>query len=119
MSCSNSTPRYTDWAIGSLEYIGTTFRGLSTWGDFSDKSPFDVPRNKWRYYSNGFKPVPKRDLVINCLEAKGINFAKNGKPCLDKFGGHFCGLEKLWKGKTWCWTKKGNKEWDYCHRTCK
>ena len=63
-------PDYDDWAIGDLEDIGTKTREIKSNGDQSNRSPSEVPNNKWHYYKNGWKNVDG-EIIVKCVNDKG------------------------------------------------
>ena len=59
-------PVIKDWRIGDLKDIGIGLYGLRTIGGQNDKSPYDVPNDKWQYSNNGFKNAESGDVSIEC-----------------------------------------------------
>ena len=63
-------PQFSDWAIGSLEKIGTKFRGITS-SDDKDQSLFDVPNDRWQYWDSEFKDIKDGDITIKCVDTTG------------------------------------------------
>ena len=60
-------PKYNDWAIGPLENIGLTIRGLTTFGGQGSLDLFDVPNEKWNAWNGqNWKQVGTNDVTIQC-----------------------------------------------------
>ena len=60
-------PEINDWAIGYLENIGATLCGIHSTGDQEDKSPSDIPNDRWKYLIDSeWKDAPSGDIIINC-----------------------------------------------------
>ena len=62
-------PDFKDWAIGSLNDIGTGFRGITSVGN-QDIELFKIPNNKWKYWDGEWKEIKSGDITINCVTGK-------------------------------------------------
>ena len=55
-------PGYDDWFIGDLKDIGTESYEVRSLGDYTDKSPSDVPNGGWNFSD---------DIIVQCKNEKG------------------------------------------------
>ena len=63
-------PADNSWCIGPLNLIGSNRCVITSWDGEGDKTPYQVPNEKWEYSDNGWKNVPSGDVVINCVQGK-------------------------------------------------
>ena len=63
-------PGNNTWCIGSLNFIGSGYCGITTWVDEGDKTPDQVPNEKWKYSYDGWKSVQSGDIIINSVQGK-------------------------------------------------
>ena len=54
------------WGIGKLKDIGKSTSWVSSTGAQGDKSPYDVPNDKWQYYHDEWKNAERGDVSIEC-----------------------------------------------------
>ena len=62
-------PSINEWSIGNLKDIGTATVGFVTIGEQGDKSPSDVPNDRWKYYdgyADEWKNAESGDVSIEC-----------------------------------------------------
>ena len=58
---------FKDWAVGSLEDIGSSKRALISFGDHTEKIPSDIPNDDWKYWDgNAWTIIPIGDVNIKC-----------------------------------------------------
>ena len=61
-------PNYKDWAIGMLDNIGSTMRGITS----ADNNEVDDPQHmvSWKYYHGDEWVVPdeKNDIIVECID---------------------------------------------------
>ena len=55
-------PDWKDWLIGDLKYIGNRNYEIRSYGDYTDKSPSDVPNGEWNESDN---------ITVQCKNDKG------------------------------------------------
>ena len=60
-------PEYEDWAIGSLDEIGTNLRGISSAAE-ENKDLFDVANDDWMYWDGDWKSINSGDIDIICKD---------------------------------------------------
>ena len=58
------------WGIGKLKDIGKSTSWVSSTGAQGDKSPYDVPNDKWQY-DNGDWKDGDGDIIVQCVNDKG------------------------------------------------
>ena len=68
-------PAYSDWMIGSLDYLGTGTRAISSIGNQGISScPYNVANDVWEYWDDGWIIADANDVSIECL-AGSDNYA--------------------------------------------
>ena len=59
---------YREWCIGNLSDIGTKVAEIRTIGNQGDKSPQDVPNNRWTYHDGKeFWRAESGDVNFECI----------------------------------------------------
>ena len=60
-------PKFKDWAIGYKSKIGTTRRGISSFGNQGNMDPDSVPNDQWKYFKKNHWSKPySNDINIRC-----------------------------------------------------
>ena len=60
-------PKFKDWAIGYKSKIGTTRRGISSFGNQGNMDPDIVPNDQWKYFKKNHWSKPhSNDINIRC-----------------------------------------------------
>ena len=61
-------PAYSDWMIGSLNYLGTGTRAISSIGNQGISScPYNVANDVWEYWNDDWIIADANDVSIQCL----------------------------------------------------
>ena len=64
-------PQYNSWAVGSLDAIGGTIRGITSTDGSGNNDPHNVPSNDWWYWNNGWNRANGiDDIIIQLVESK-------------------------------------------------
>ena len=61
-------PTFNAWALGSLEYIGSNSRAITTFNGQGDNSPFQVASNQWNYWDDPkWIQINNGDIMLECV----------------------------------------------------